>query len=339
LTTTDPTVLAALQKTQTDITEAQESVANASSQLAQAQMDLGVLASEIPPPAVVPPPPVTTPTWQADYSTGDFTQWDNWSQSDAGPFSVTTPAAAGIPAPPSGEKNVAVFQVVSANDPQSKLYKNWNIGKGNNNSETGKPLTLLTNRGSGTYTAWYYLPTNYADTFAGPVNIFQFKESFSTNGQNLNGNDTVDWGSDMQDSMNLWDLAGIKGFDASYAVVGPAPTGNQPYLGVGLWHNPVAKPTHAFQVCAAPLGKWFAVQAKLVAGDHVTYAILDSSGGTIMTDTWTNAEYPCGVRANNVVPAYPGQAGGTTCMWSFGVGHYGSNVGELWSAAASYVAA
>ena len=268
--------------------------------------------------------------WCSSFASGNFSSWSDWTQPLGGTFSVTTPGSAGIPAPPSGDRKIAHFQVTKAElrsgHVQSKLYEFWEVGHAHLNSETGQPLARMTNRGAGMYSAWYYLPRNYSIRYDGPVNIFQFKESYSSDGISYN-----DYGSDMQSSLNLFSRRTLKGYYGNDLALHHASglRSTYPMLAVNLWHDPAVhpRPGHKYQAIPAPLGRWFNVTAKLYPGNRVSYYV----DGKLL-DTWHNDEYPVGVRS--VMPN-----GELPQSWSFGVGHYGSNVGQLWVADGAYTPA
>jgi hypothetical protein len=222
---------------------------------------------------------------------------------------------------------VAEFAVTAAElrrgDVDSKLYENWEVYRAHLTGDNGRPLARTTNRGAGTYSAWYYIPRDYRMLFDGPVNIFQFKENYSDNGVTFDG-----FGSDMQSSLNLFSRSGLRGFYGSNFSLHRAGglRADYPMLAVNLWHNPPVRrrPGQKYQAIPAPLGRWFNVTAKLYPGRHVSYYV----DGKLL-DTWYDDEYPVGVRT--VMPN-----GEIPMSWTFGVGHYGSNVGQLWVADAGY---
>lgn len=228
-----------------------------------------------------------------------------------------------MPAPPNGSANVARFELtaaqIAAGKVHSKLYKGWDANNARRSDDAGRRLDRVVDRGSGSYSAWYYLPADYRMNDRGPVNIFQFKEDYSDDA----GASFAGFGSDMQSALSIWSTEGVKGragvYNRSAYDFGVAAT--HPILAVDLWHQPAVKPRRGHQPAAvpAPLGRWFNVTAKIYAGDRVEYHV----DGRLL-DTWYNDEYPVGVR-------YAKAMG-----WTFGVGHYGGNAGKLWVANVRY---
>jgi hypothetical protein len=271
---------------------------------------------------------VRHPAWQSRFASGNFRGWSNWTIPDDGTSLVTTPARAGIPrAPRCAGRHIAKFEVtraeLGAGDVDSKLYENWDVYRAHQDGDNGRPLARMTNKGAGIYSAWYYIPRAYKMREEGPVNIFQFKENYSDDGVSYDG-----FGSDMQSSLNLFSRQGLRGFYFHHFSLHGAHglRATYPMLAVNLWHDPPVRRRsgHKYQAIPAPLGRWFNVTAKLYPGNQVSYYV----DGKLL-DTWYNDEYPVGVRT--VMPD-----GEIPMSWTFGVGHYGSNLGKLWVADASY---
>ena len=270
------------------------------------------------------------PAWQSRFD-DSFVTWSDSTVEKRGTSLVTTPDRAGIPETPEcAGTHVAEFGVTPAQlrrgDVDSKLYEIWDVYRARLKDDHGKPLARLTNKGAGVYSAWYYIPRDYRMRYSGPVNIFQFKESYSYNGITFAG-----FGQDMQSSLNLFSRRTLRKYYGRRLTLHNAkdlPSG-YPMLAVNLWHDPPVRPRpgHKYQAIPAPLGRWFKVTAKLYPGNRVSYYVDDK-----LLDTWHNDEYPVGVR----YPSRPGHGKRVAMSWVFGVGHYGANVGRLWVADASY---
>ncbi|ADB53715.1 hypothetical protein [Conexibacter woesei] len=266
---------------------------------------------------------ISSATWRSTFADGTFGEW---SASDVpgngGGLTVTTPGRAGIaPSLPCTGGRIAEFRVTAASlrrgDVHAKVYKGWDVGPGPGRRDDGdRPLSrLVPGEEGGVYSAWYYIPRSYKIA-RGPVNIFQFKEDTSNDGGITLGR------SDMQSSVSIFSARGFRGLASRTGVV-QRPLGRQtrikdstPVLGVDVWHP--ARPRHARGMVPAPLGRWFNVTAVVRPRDRVAYYV-DGS----LLDVWTDREYPVGIR-------YPNAMG-----WTFGVGHYGGNVGRLWVAGVS----
>ena len=264
------------------------------------------------------------PLWTGAFATGAFDEWSSWRRNDGGTFYVAQPSAESVPAPPTGDRYVGRFELtraqIDAGRVHSKLYKGWDVNNARRTDDAGRPFSRMTpGQEAGTYTAWFYLPSDYSMKDNGPLDIFQFKEDYSADsGATFNG-----FGSDVQTDMSIWNAQTLKGwsdvFDPSRYNTGLR--ADHPLLAVALYHNPKVRPRPGHQRVAmpAPLGRWFNITAKLYPRDRVEYWV----DGRLL-DTWYHDEYPVGIRLPNAMG------------WTFGVGHYGSNVGKLWTAGASF---
>ncbi len=148
--------------------------------------------------------------------------------------------------------------------PHAKVFKEWsNIGK---RDEFGRTINALPNGGdpSGTYRAWFYLPTTYkADSSW--MNIFQFKEQGYKNGS---------WHQDPS-----WWLNVAK---ASKWGMG----GDEPVIFANHWNNSWNYTPKAMKV---PLGRWFEIRADLYEKDRIEWYV----DGQLL-DVSRNSKYPVG---------------------------------------------
>lgn len=261
------------------------------------------------------------PSWSASFAGGTFGEWSSWQRGDGGTYFVTTPAAARLPElPECVGPQVAQFGVdreqARTGNIHSKLYKAWDVGSSRRTDDADRPFARMQPGGEGgVYSAWYYIPRNYRMRASSNVNIFQFKEDYKDSRGGFH--------SDVQSCLSLWNARTLKSWGdvrrpQAYDFGG---RWDRPLLAVSLWHRPRVRPLPGHQRVAvpAPLGRWFNVAAVLRPGERVTYWI---DGRRL--DTWQQREYPVGVRYR------------TALGWTFGIGHYGSNVGRLWAAGASF---
>lgn len=125
-----------------------------------------------------------TLAWVSDFETGDFSQWSWWGGGppdaqhhdpgqDYGKMNVITagdPLADGVT--PHGGQYFSRYEVVDNTNFHAKVYKTFTTQGYQNAAQ--EVSTYL-----GTYSSWYYIPTDYQTpgtaTLGTWVNIFQFK--------------------------------------------------------------------------------------------------------------------------------------------------------------------
>lgn len=251
-------------------------------------------------------------SWVSNFEGKGFDEWTSWRRNDGGDMRIVSPSAVGIPAH-SGNK-VAEFGVDAAqfasNHINSKLYKEWAVGWPETAAQdnNGRPLSRLARSGvSGTYRAWYFLPSTYSMGKGTWTNIFQFKEAY--------------WGADGRWHEDpQWWLAMKPAGD--FGSKRPAGTkDSQPVLVLSHWYLDGRQWQPRV---AVPRGRWFELRADVYAGDHIDWFLdgkqFDRSyaknARPHATRTTMDRSYPVGLTQGDV-------------GWIFGVGHYGG-IGKLW---------
>ncbi len=234
-------------------------------------------------------------SWSSDFSTGDFSQWTWWGQGQAniwGDISVVNPGSVGVPALDPSDPHIAQMTVTASGpaDGQvnAKLYKMF--GSTDNSGVEHPPSDV-----SGTYSAWYYIPSSYqmssSDTWA---NIFQFKEQYAQ-ADGSSHSDPLWW---IQLSSGAW-AASMGG--ARW--IGAKPTSSeQPVAVLNRWNNDWKRQVVLDTV---PLNRWFEIVAVVHQNDRIDFSI---DGQPF--DTAQASEYP-------VSPFHS-----SSQEWIFGVGNY-----------------
>jgi hypothetical protein len=173
----------------------------------------------------------------------------------------------------------------------AKLYEGFGSG--------GRPPADV----SGTYSAWYYIPSDYSIPSGKAANIFQFKEKYDDH------SDPLWW---VQLSTGSWakSLGGAKW-------VGAKPTrADQPVALLNYWGNDWSRPI-TFQT--VPLDRWFQITAVLRQKNRIDFTI---DGQPF--DTATAATYPVSPFHSN------------SQEWTFGVGNYTDAPSTLFLGPASF---
>jgi hypothetical protein len=254
--------------------------------------------------------PVPTGSWSNDFSTGNFCQWTWWGQGQQniwGNTSVVTASSAGIPQLDQGGANVAQMTVTAADanagSINAKLYEGFGHfdAQGNEHSPTNV---------SGTYSAWYYIPSSYKVAPNTWSNIFQFKEEYR------------EPGGGQQSDPSWWIQLAPESWAKTYygaTWVGPQPTDPEaPVAVLNRWCNDWNR-----QVVleAVPLNHWFNISALLTQGQSLQFSIAGKP-----FDTALASQYP-------VSPFH----GSDSEEWIFGVGNYSTAPDTtLYVGAASY---
>jgi len=247
-------------------------------------------------------------TWSDSFKSGDFSGW-SWSGRGDPTYahrSVIDPATEGVPRLDSAR--VARFETtpgdVAAHHPHAKIFKSF--GTGLDTPRSRPPVDV-----SGTYSAWYYLPTTYKVPPRTWVNVFQFKEKYRVPGTG----DTSD---------PLW---WVQFTDAGWAQRSATtwqenvPSASRPDAPVAMlnrWGNDWKQKRRFVSV---PLGRWFEIKAVVHQGDRIDFSL---DGQPL--DTARASEYP--------VSPFHGSAG---TEWMWGVGNYSSAAnGPLYLGDASF---
>ncbi len=231
----------------------------------------------------------TKVTWGSNFERGNFSEWDWWGQGDwtyTG-LSVIDPADRGLPGL-SGR--AARFEVtdpdVDAERLNSKLYKFFHTGTGDR-VNWGPPDV------SGTYRAWYYLPTEYSVRSGGWTTPFQFKDQYWS---------TERGGSEQSDP--VWYLAFENASD--HGVPGSRP--DAPVAIVRHWEDwtrGYPDSVYPGPRVLVPLGRWFEIRADVYQGDRVEF-YMDGK----LVNVGRHNDFPVGNR-------HP-----LSFTWVFGVGNY-----------------
>ena len=175
---------------------------------------------------------------------------------------------------------------VAAGQIHAKLYKGF--GSYDSGGVEHPPSNV-----SGTYSAWYYIPSSYQVPINTWSNIFQFKEKYSAGGASQS--DPSWW---IQLSTASWAL-GMGG--AKW--IGAKPTSNnQPVAMLNRWNN---NWTRQIVFMAVPLDRWFDISAVITQNVSTAYSI---DGQPF--DTARASEYP-------VSPFHA-----SSQEWTFGAGNY-----------------
>lgn len=251
------------------------------------------------------------PVFNGRFDSGDATAWTSWTQD--GRLSVERAVAMDLHLPPTGSTWVVRFEIIRDDLPDrvhAKLYKGWDIAPSARRDDLGRGLERIERGGeAGVYSAWYFIPADYSVApTSGPINIFQFKEDYS---------DPGGFNSDVQSMLAIWSAATLNDFFTGGYTSSRA---DAPLLAVGIGAIPERRPRPGQHTAQGPVaipaivGRWFNVTAKVYAGDRIEYHV----DGRLL-DVWYDDEYPVGIRHSR------GELG-----WTFGIGHYGSNVGKVW---------
>lgn len=257
-------------------------------------------------PAEEPPPEpgggAAEPSWVSGFEGGDFGEWSWWGQGDSryAGLSVVDPAEAGIP-----ERNgkAARFAVtssdVAAGRIHSKVYKDFHLGSG---SRTNWRKTDP----SGTYRASYYVPRDYSAQSGKWLNVMQFKDQYWHGAAG---------GSEQSDPTWWLEFGRASDYGAS------ASRSDAPVAVVKHWkdwetHREGVHPGERVEV---PLGRWFEIRAEVDSGDQIAFYVDDK-----LLNVGRDADYPVG------------QFHEGSFNWIYGIGHYGTNPGELFTDDSSF---
>lgn len=204
---------------------------------------------------------------------------------------MVNPASVGIPPLNPSDPHVAQMTVTAADAANgrtnAKLYKGF--GSQDASGAKHSPSDV-----SGTYSAWYYIPSSYQVPLNTWANIFQFKEEYALAGGSSQS-DPLWW---VQLSTASW-ATGMGG--AKW--IGAKPTSSeQPVAMLNHWDNHW---TRQIVFDSVPLNRWFQIVAVVHQGDRIDFSI---DGQPF--DTANASEYP-------VSPLHS-----SSQEWTLGVGNY-----------------
>ncbi len=262
-----------------------------------------------PTPAPTPNPTPTVPNtsiagadWGSDFESGGFGEWSWWGQGDSSytGLSVVDPADRGAPRL-SGR--AARFQTtdsdIAAGRINSKLYKFFHSGTGDRTNFTPKAAT-------GTYSARYYIPSNYSipNTRVNGrnryVNIFQWKDNYWLDSSKTRETSDPTWWLELG-SAGAYGVDGVRS-DHPVALVHHWQDWTKGYSDYRYPMNPVP----------VPLGRWFQVEAKVVEDQYIDFFV---DGKHLVRAE--NRSWPVGTWHQG------------SFQQIFGVGHYATNAGSL----------
>jgi hypothetical protein len=254
------------------------------------------------------PPPSAGPGWSSTFESGTL---DDWSVRDFGPGNTGTienVASGTDDVPAHSGVRMAKFQVTRAQSDSgqfhSKLYKIWTRSGGPLSSfhedQTGDvaPQMPSGNDMSGTYSAWFYFPSDYQrdPDVRDWTNIFHFKQWFSDK-------QVVGWGVYVS-AASQW--GGLRKPDGSPQWAGPSD--QRALMGVvaggfGNWD---------YDLKPVPLGRWFELTADVHQGDSIDWSIDGQPWRTVH-----QSRFPVGA----VPDPADGESGPPNAtIWS--IGHY-----------------
>jgi len=244
------------------------------------------------------PPPDPTPStdtsnagsdWGSAFEGSGFGEWSWWGQGDSSYTGLSTvdPADRGIPRL---NGRSGRFQVTdsdaAAGRIHSKLYKYFHSGSGDR--VNWRPTNV-----SGSYRAWYYLPTDYSVRPGKWVTPFQFKDQYWY---------TQRGGSEHSDP--TWYLAFKNASD--YGV-----SASRPDAPVAIvqhwkdWERGYRDYIYPGQRVPVPLGRWFEIRAEVYQGDRVEF-YMDGK----LVNVGRHSDYPVGNHHS------------LSFNWIFGIGNY-----------------
>lgn len=180
---------------------------------------------------------------------------------------IASAASEGVPKPPSGQRNLGHFEVTAA-DAQTaqprfhaKLFKAFfapGYGEASRDEHQTRPPADV----SGTYSAWYYLPSGFTIPGSGWRNIFQFKERYWDGTHSGYQSDPLYW-------LALYNGDGD----------------GTPYATVNYWNGGNARGVGRHVVF--PRDRWVQVKAVIRQGRSIEFSV----DGQLMA-TGQNSTYP-----------------------------------------------
>lgn len=210
-----------------------------------------------------------------------------------GHISVINPATDHIPPVDATSQTVAKMTVTAADAAAGKIHAKLYEGFG---TYDRKGIEHVPADVSGTYSAWYYIPSSYQVPTGTWANIFQFKEEYDAGGSTGVVSDPLWW---IQLSTGSW----AKSFGGARWATAKPTSANQPVASLSYWNSDWS--THPVVFYTIPLDRWFEIKAVIHQGSKADYYI----DGKLF-DTALASQYPVS----------PFHANGQE--WTFGVGNY-----------------
>lgn len=251
--------------------------------------------------------------WSDSFQSGDFSGWSWWGggpPSGASPdpgqlwghIAVVSAASEGIPA--LDGNRVARFETtpsdIAAGRINAKLYKSFYRG-GPSLFDHRPPADV-----SGSYSVYYYFPSDYRVPPGAAVNIFQFKENFKTTDASTGG---------AVSKPSYW--IQVEGDDWARKMGGPVTARSDAPVAFVSW------PTNGFKglnYVPVPLGRWVQFRAEVHQGDRIDFFM---DGRPLQTVH--QSDYPVG-------PFH----GSASLDWTFGIGAFGNGLGPIYADDASF---
>ncbi len=246
-------------------------------------------------------------SWTADFESRSFSDWTWWQRPEftANEFGVVAAGTDGVPAHSGSRlaKFVTTRAQVDGGMKHAKLYKEWAVASPETgwDDDASRPLGSMagTKDASGTYSAWYFVPTDVQWTHDWS-NIFQFKLVFPNPGGTSVGSQPQ-WWVDLM-SADAW--SGMPGVQRPRRADGSLPGDKDPVLVASNWTMKRAdgsEPDWNARMVAPPVGRWFKISARIVQGHYVQFSLDDKPWFT-----GTSSEWPAGIgttpthRANDI---------------------------------------
>lgn len=280
------------------------------------------------------------PAWRSTFS-GDWFDEDRWSYwgAEGDPYvglSIADPRNVGLPRL---EGKSARFEVTAENVEEgnldSKLYKELDVAQG----EPGLGI-------SGSYRASFLLPRDYSMNpdlgFQASVNLLQFKDLYRTGtGSEAESQSDPTWWIELRPRAWVDEIARRNRPSNVEWAVPPSlaqSSPDHPIAFVNHWE--AENNTRRFKALALPLGRWFEITADVEAGRRIGFSLREQGKGrrVFIGGGDDGADFPVGPCETS--PRFEEYCHGRRSTdWIFGVGHYGKNVGSLFSDDASFTPA
>lgn len=247
-------------------------------------------------------------TWSDSFESDSFDRWSWWGQGDSSYAhrNVIDCRAEGVPV--LGGDHVARFETtpddIANGRYHAKVYKDF--GTNLDTPQSRPPADV-----SGTYSAWYYVPTNYRVSGDDWVNVFQFKEQYRTTPGHA-PSDPLWW---VEFVSPTWAKSMADAWGTS------APTASRPDAPVAFVNYSRPNWKTADSYVTVPLGRWFEIKAVVHQGQSTDFYM----DGKLLKHA-TASQYP-------VSPFH----GAASSKWIFGVGNYSdAATGPLYVDRAAY---
>lgn len=277
------------------------------------------------------------PAWHSTFS-GEWFDDDGWSYwgAEDDPYvglSIADPRSVGLPR---FEGKSARFEVTEEN-----------IDEGNWDSKLYKEVDVEHEEGdlgvSGSYRAWFLLPRDYSlnpdPAFQASVNMLQFKDLYQTQAASeASFRSDPTWWVELRPRAWVDAIARRNRPTSVEWALPPLPSQSspdQPVAFVNHWE--AENNSRRFKALALPLGRWFEITASVDAGRRIDFWFREQgSTRKIRIGGGDNeADFPVGPCETS--PRFTEYCHGRlSSKWIFGIGHYGKNVGSLFSDNASF---